>query len=137
MQRKLATWTTADKTRKVNRLLRLISEPQWLKRAAEITLSSRGAKTPGIDGITKAELQGVLDEYLIKISHDLRSGQYQPQPARRIYIPKTKGKQRPLGIPTLQDRIVQRAMLMISIHYPMDSGLSVAYTMLFVRSDYN
>lgn len=112
MQRKLATWTATDKTRRVNRLLRLISDPQWLTRAAEITLSSRGAKTPGIDGMTKTELQPVLDEYLIKISNDLRTGQYQPQPARRIYIPKSNSKQRPLGIPTLQDRIVQRAMLM-------------------------
>lgn len=113
MQRKLATWTAVDKSRKVNRLLRLISDPRWLKRAAEITLTSDGANTPGIDGITKTKLQAVLDKTLIRISNDLRSGQYQPQPARRIYIPKSNGKQRPLGIPTLQDRIVQRAMLMV------------------------
>lgn len=112
MQRKLATWTAADKTRRVDRLLRLISDPDWLKEAAEITLSSQGANTPGVDGITKLKLQEELNTCLAKIRNDLLSGDYQPQPAKRVYIPKANGKVRPLGIPTLQDRIVQRAMLM-------------------------
>jgi group II intron reverse transcriptase/maturase len=113
MQRKLATWTAADDGRRVNRLLRLISHPQWLRKAAEITLSSKGAETPGVDGITKSHLQGRLEEYLQKIRDDLLAGTYWPLPARRIYVPKANGKQRPLGIPTLRDRIVQRAMLMV------------------------
>ena len=112
MQRKLATWTKTDSSRKVNRLLRLISHPLWLEKAAEITLSSKGAKTPGVDGITKDILQERLKEYLSEIRRDLLSGEYIPSPARRVYIPKSNGKQRPLGIPTLRDRIVQRAMLM-------------------------
>jgi len=112
MQRKLATWTVTDTSRKVNRLLRLISHPLWLEKAAEITLSSKGARTPGIDGITKDSLRDRLDEYLSEIRIDLMKGEYEPSPARRIYIPKSNGKQRPLGIPTLRDRIVQRAMLM-------------------------
>lgn len=112
MQRKLATWTETDGIRKVNRLLRLISHPLWLEKATEITLSSRGAKTPGIDGITKDNLQDRLKEYLSEIRKDLLAGEYKPSPARRIYIPKSNGKQRPLGIPTIRDRIVQRAMLM-------------------------
>ena len=72
MQRKLATWTAADDGRRVNRLLRLISHPQWLRKAAEITLSSKGAETPGVDGITKSHLQGRLEEYLQKIRDDLQ-----------------------------------------------------------------
>lgn len=105
MQRKLATWTVTNDNHRVNRLLRLISHPQWLYQAAEITLSSKGAKTPGVDGITKAHLQADLSTYLDAIRNDLLSGNYQPMPARRVYIPKANGKQRPLGIPTLRDRI--------------------------------
>jgi len=112
MQRKLATWTAIESDRRVDRLLRLISHPQWLRKAAEITLSSKGARTPGVDGMTKVHLQEGLSDYLAVIRTDLLSGNYQPLPARRIYIPKANGKQRPLGIPSLRDRIVQRAMLM-------------------------
>lgn len=112
MQRKLATWTATESDRRVDRLLRLISHPQWLRKAAEITLSSKRAKTPGVDGITKLKFQDKLDEHLERIRIDLLSGAYQPLPARRVYIPKANGKLRPLGIPSLRDRIVQRAMLM-------------------------
>ena len=112
MQRKLATWSATDQDRRVNRLLRLISHPKWLREAARITLSSKGARTPGVDGITRDQLSDGLDEYLNAINNELRSGNYQPSPARRIYIPKANSKSRPLGIPTLRDRIVQRAMLM-------------------------
>lgn len=112
MQRKLATWTETDKTRRVNRLLRLISHQTWICQAAKITLSSKGAKTPGVDGVTKSHFQADLNTHLDVIRNDLLSGEYKPMPARRIYIPKENGKQRPLGIPTLRDRIVQRAMLM-------------------------
>lgn len=112
MQRKLATWTSTDENRRVNRLLRVISHPQWLAKAAEISLSSKGARTPGVDGINKDKLQEGLGDYLEQIRIDLLSGTYEPAPARRIYIPKANGKLRPIGIPTLRDRIVQRAMLM-------------------------
>jgi group II intron reverse transcriptase/maturase len=112
MQRKLATWTAANDAYKVDRLLRLISHPEWLLHAAEITLSSRGANTPGVDGIAKRHLQEGLNNHLNQIKEELLAGTYQPSPARRVYIPKANGKQRPLGIPTLRDRIVQRAMLM-------------------------
>ena len=103
MQRKLAIWTTGDKTKRIDRLLRLISHPLWLKQAALITLAAKGAKTPGVDGVTKTHLQDRLDDYLEQLRTELLSGDYQSQPAKRIYIPKANGKQRPLGIPTLRD----------------------------------
>jgi RNA-directed DNA polymerase len=112
MQSKLATWSTEDKERKFDRLLRLIAEGSWLREAARITLASSGARTAGIDGMDKRKMEAVLEEQLTQIRIELLAGTYQPQPARRVYIPKANGKQRPLGIPTLRDRIVQRAMLM-------------------------
>ena len=112
MQRKLATWTASDPTRRVDRLLRLIAQPDWLAEAARGTLSSKGANTPGIDGEIKLTVQDRLPAILQQIRSDLLSDVYQPLQARRVYIPKANGKQRPLGIPTLRDRIVQRAMLM-------------------------
>lgn len=111
-QSKLAKWSTENKTRKFDRLLRLISSRDWLLAAANRTLKSSGAKTPGIDGIDKAAFTAKLDANIEMIRVELLSGMYKPLPARRVYIPKANGKLRPLGIPTLKDRVIQRAMLM-------------------------
>lgn len=113
MQNKLAIWSSADKERKFDRLLRIMTDRSWLQEAARVTLASSGAKSPGIDGINKQTMECELPYQLEKIRAELLAGSYQPQPARRVYIPKANGKQRPLGIPTLRDRIVQRAMLMV------------------------
>lgn len=112
MQHKLATWAESDGNRRFDRLLRLIANRAWLAEAARIVLASSGADTPGIDGIDKQRLQAVLAKELERLRTDLLTGDYRPQPVKRIYIPKANGKRRPLGIPTLRDRIVQRAMLM-------------------------
>ncbi|MGO0309200.1 reverse transcriptase domain-containing protein [Endozoicomonas acroporae] len=63
--------------------------------------------------MTKISLEGRLPQLILAIREQLLNGTYQPLPARRVYIPKANGKMRPLGIPTLRDRIVQRAMLMV------------------------
>jgi len=112
MQHKLATWAERDQTRRFDRLLRLIANREWLAEAARIVLSSRGARTPGIDGMDKQRLQGNLENLLDELRVELLEGTYRPRPVKRIYITKSNGKLRPLGIPTLTDRIVQRAMLM-------------------------
>lgn len=70
--------------------------------------------TSGIDGetIEDIEAQGV-EGYLAVLREELKSGNYQPKAVRRVYIPKANGKQRPLGIPTIRDRIVQTAFLLV------------------------
>jgi group II intron reverse transcriptase/maturase len=112
MQSKIATWTTQDSSRRIDRLLRLISNPVWLHEAIRITLASKGANTPGIDCVSKEDVKRDRNIIVNTMREELLSGKYKPQPVKRIYIPKSNGKTRPLGIPTLKDRIVQRAMLM-------------------------
>lgn len=112
MQHKLATWAESDPNRRFDRLLRLIANREWLAEAARMVLASSGARTPGIDGMDKQRLQVKLDQHLDDLRASLLEESYRPQPVKRIYIPKSNGKLRPLGIPTLTDRIVQRAMLM-------------------------
>jgi retron-type reverse transcriptase len=113
MQNKLARWSTENRERKFDRLLRLVADRTWLIEAARITLASSGAKTPGVDGVDKQRMEDNLQNELATIHAELLAGSYQPLPARRVYIPKANGKMRPLGIPCLRDRIVQRAVVMV------------------------
>ena len=112
MQHKLATWAESEQTKRFDRLLRLVANREWLAVAARIVLASNGARTPGIDGVDKQRLQINLDKHLDDLGAELLKGVYRPKPVKRIYIPKANGRLRSLGIPTLTDRIVQRAMLM-------------------------
>jgi len=112
MQSKLATWSKNNPDQRFTRVLRLIVQPLWLETAAQKVLSSKGARTPGIDGETQEQLCKELNTVLGELRVSLLDGSYCPLPVRRIHIPKANGKLRPLGIPCLRDRIVQRAMVM-------------------------
>ena len=64
-------------------------------------------KAPGIDGVTVREYEEHLEENLKDLVVRLKAKRYRPRPGRRVYIPKPNGKRRPLGIPTVEDKIVQ------------------------------
>ena len=75
--------------------------------------ANRGAA--GVDGQTFADIEkddGLID-WLVELREDLRKKTYQPQAVRRVWIPKGDGKERPLGIPTIRDRVVQMAAVLI------------------------
>jgi len=69
----------------------------------------RKAASPGVDGVTYAEYEGEAERNIIELHRRLKSQQYRAQPLRRVYIPKGNGQQRPISIPSLEDKIVQRA----------------------------
>ena len=68
---------------------------------------------PGIDGVTAADYEVNLEANLLDLLDRIKSGRYRAPPVRRAYIPKADGSQRPLGIPTFEDKVAQRAVTMV------------------------
>ena len=71
------------------------------------------AGKPGIDGMTVKELPACLRVHWPRLREELLAGRYQPQPVRRVAIPKPGGGERELGIPTVLDRFIQQALLQV------------------------
>jgi RNA-directed DNA polymerase len=83
-----------------------------LQAAWEQCRANAGA--PGVDGETFADIETYgVERWLGELAEELRTKSYEPRAVRRVFIPKPDGKQRPLGIPTIRDRVVQTALLMI------------------------
>jgi RNA-directed DNA polymerase len=78
-------------------------------RAAYWAISPKAA--PGVDGVTWSEYEQGLEANLLDLHERVQSGRYRATPSRRVYIPKLDGRQRPLGIASLEDKIVQRAVV--------------------------
>jgi RNA-directed DNA polymerase len=68
---------------------------------------------PGVDGVSWQEYEHKLEEQLASLHQRVHRGTYRAQPSRRVYIPKADGRQRPLGIASLEDKIVQQAVVRI------------------------
>lgn len=92
-------YSLADKVWAVPNLL-----AAWKKVKA-----NRGAAGP--DGETLKHFAERLEDNLTRLHEELKAGSYRPKPVRRVYIPKADGKQRPLGIPAVRDRVVQQALV--------------------------
>lgn len=114
-QRSLAIKAQYQKEHQFDHLYRLICRQEWIEEALKTILSNQGSKTAGIDGVTKKALQSdtAKAEFVRELEAELRSKQFRPMPVRRIYIPKSNGKTRPLGIPTIKDRVVQMLVKMV------------------------
>ena len=108
LQRNLYLAAKKDKQRRFHALYDRIFRLDILWRAWKEVRENKGSA--GIDGITFEMIEEYgVEEYLLDIQEDLKNKKYRPKPVKRVYIPKPDGKQRPLGIPTIRDRIVQQA----------------------------
>jgi RNA-directed DNA polymerase len=108
LQRKLYLAAKRSRNRRFHALYDRIFRPDVLWRAWEEVRQKGGSA--GEDGVTieVVEREGV-EQFLWQIEQDLKAKRYRPQPVLRVYIPKPDGRQRPLGIPTVRDRVVQQA----------------------------
>ena len=89
---------------------RILSEEN-LARAIKAVKQNKGAA--GIDKMTVEELDRYFTEHKAEIIQQIMQKKYKPEPVRRVYIPKANGKKRPLGIPTVVDRVIQQAVAQV------------------------
>lgn len=112
LQRKLYLRAKAESAYRFYLLYDKIHREDILAHAYQLAKANAGA--PGVDGQTFREIESKgLEEWLAGIRNELHAKTYQPQPVRRVMIPKPGGGERPLGIPTIRDRVVQTAAKLV------------------------
>jgi len=113
LQKKLYLKAKAEPNFRFYLLYDKIYRADILRHAYDLARANRGA--PGVDGVDFAAIESAgLEDWLIGVETELRTKTYQPQPVRRVMIPKPGGNgERPLGIPTIRDRVVQTAAKLV------------------------
>ena len=109
-QRFLATTASEHPDHRFTNLYDLLHWDYWMHISAERVLARPGSQTDGVDSVTRAAFKEDYERQMTTLIDQLKRKTYKPLPVRRVYIPKHDGKQRPLGIPALRDRIVQEAL---------------------------
>lgn len=133
MQRKLFRWSDTDADKVFMDLFNLVSDRRTLEQAWRRLSTNTGSRTPGTDGVTRRSVErqeGGVARFVGDLQQELKAGTYKPEPVRQRLIPKAgkPGKFRPLGIPTLKDRLVQMALKFVlepifeSNFYPTSYG---------------
>jgi RNA-directed DNA polymerase len=108
VETELATRTRTKAEAGASSLMEAVVERGNLWLAYQRVLENKGA--PGVDGLPVSEFKAYLQRYWPTIKGRLLAGLYQPQPVRRVDIPKPQGGVRTLGIPTVVDRLIQQAL---------------------------
>ena len=112
LQRKLYLKAKAEPAFRFYLLYDKISREDILRHAYDLARANRGA--PGVDGVTFAAIEAAgVEEWLAGLRKDVVAKTYRPKPVRRVMIPKPGGGERPLGIPTIRDRVVQTAAKLV------------------------
>jgi len=112
LQRKLYVKAKAEPAFRFYLLYDKVYRDDILHHAWRLAKANGGAA--GVDGVTFATVEAEgLEEWLVRLRDDLRAKTYRPQPVRRVLIPKPGGGERPLGIPTIRDRVAQTAMKLV------------------------
>ena len=93
------------------KLIEVILDDENLNRALKRVKSNKGVA--GIDKMTVYEIDKYFESHKERIKREILEKKYKPQPVKRVYIPKSNGKKRPLGIPTVMDRVIQQAIAQV------------------------
>lgn len=115
IQRYFAQKAEAQPHHRFGDMYSLVWKPGFLEAALDSVLANKGSRSAGIDGVTAKNFQDseYQSKFIQTLSQQLKHQTFQPSPGRRVYIPKDGGKKRPLGILTIQDRVVQMVLKML------------------------